>query len=1015
MARPKLFSIAPHAPFLDTLVTAITDRRLPHPAPGPFGLSDLTILVPTRRARTVLADALLKRMGPALLLPDIRALGDADEAELPFLPPYEAGALPTPVGLGERRLTLASLVDAWVRAGDGSAFNASGFASPPSPAEILGLADSLGSLIDSSHTEGVTPSDFRTLAQDAELSAHWQQSLAFLDIALSAWPKILDDKGKQDAARVRDMALDRLTAAVPRLFGERPVIAAGSTGSVPATARLLAAIADLPNGVLVLPGLDTQMDAETQEALCDAGKSPHSAPQYGLARLLEHLGVAAGEVEELAPEPSPRTRLVRSALALADATGHWSETRLSTDEAAAALAGVSILVARSEDEEARAIACCAREAAPGKTVGIVTPDRNLARRIGAELRRFGIRVDDAAGTPLGQSRAGRLIGNAIALIESQWAPVPLMALIRNRNLTLGRPRSDITRLADALELGVLRGQRLASGAEGLRRGIAAALAGELDHPARKLGDSEAAELATLIAALEEAFAPLARLHDAAHFDAAELAMAIGAVFRALTGAGSAEQVRPDGAEVLERWVTELSSLPGQGPRFAGRHLGESFAGLISGLSVRAPKPETTGISILGLLEARLLPFDRIILAGLNENVWPAAADPGPWLSRNMAISLGFEPEERRQGQAAHDFEMALGAPEVVLAYATRIGTAPALPSRLLQRLETFAGDGPAMAMRARGEVHILAARALDAVSASVPASRPVPSPPAAMRPRSLAVTDIERLIRSPYELYAKYVLDLRPLEALGADTGASERGKLLHEVMERMVCANIDPRDPQARDKLIAEADAIFARRETDPARRAVLLRRLMVQAGEVLDYEAARFDDVADRRVEIDGRMAFDVEGTEFTLRGRADRIDEMTDGSFEIIDFKTGSVPLPKEMKNYLAPQLLAEALMLQRGGFKDLPAGTVSALTYLKLPADPTGFEKKPFVTDDEGGLDGAAEALFIALQARIAAYLLSDTQPLAPDLLPKPNRTYDGDYDHLSRRAEWAAAEDAEDEQ
>ena len=66
---------------------------------------------------------------------------------------------------------------------------------------------------------------------------------------------------------MRDLALDRLTGAVPALFGDRPVIAAGSTGSVPATARLLKAIARLPNGALVLPGLDTELDAEAQAEL----------------------------------------------------------------------------------------------------------------------------------------------------------------------------------------------------------------------------------------------------------------------------------------------------------------------------------------------------------------------------------------------------------------------------------------------------------------------------------------------------------------------------------------------------------------------------------------------------------------------------------------------------------------------------------------------------------------------------------------------------------------------------
>ena len=100
MARPKLYHHRPACAVPETLVERIRDGRLPDPdAVRPFGLADLTILVPTRRARTALADALLSRMGPALLLPDIRALGDTDAAELPFLPPYEAGPLPAPVGL----------------------------------------------------------------------------------------------------------------------------------------------------------------------------------------------------------------------------------------------------------------------------------------------------------------------------------------------------------------------------------------------------------------------------------------------------------------------------------------------------------------------------------------------------------------------------------------------------------------------------------------------------------------------------------------------------------------------------------------------------------------------------------------------------------------------------------------------------------------------------------------------------------------------------------------------------
>ena len=1012
--RPRLFTIAPHAPFLPTLVSRIDDGSLPGPDPSPFGLSDLTILVPTRRARIALADAFLAAHGPALLLPDIRALGDTDAAELPFLPPYDAGPLPAPVSVAERRLHLATLVDAWIAAADRAAFNASGFASPPSAGEILSLADSLGSLIDACHTEGVAPAAFRTLFEGSELSRHWEDALNFLNIALAAWPAHLAEKGQADAAQVRDLALDRLTGAVPALFGSRPVIAAGSTGSVPATARLLNAIARLPNGAVVLPGLDTGMTSDAHEALLRRDETPHGHPQYGLAQLLDHFGAGIGEVAELAPTPSPRTTLVRTALALAEHTAHWSDARAAAEDGDAALAGLSILAARTEDEEARAIACAAREAVTnGKSVGIVTPDRNLARRIGAELRRFGIAVDDAAGTPLGQSQAGRLLRGAIAAVAANWAPVPLIALLRNRHVSLGRARTDIARLTDLVELGLLRGQRLAPGPDGLRDAIAANRDGKLNRPAIKLDDAQALETDALIAGLEKALAPLRGLFEGTGFSATDLAMALKQGFDALTGAGTEAATTPEGSAEFLRWAEQMAGLAGVGPRFRSAHLDEAFHGLTAGISVRAPAPETEGVALLGLLEARLLSFDTMILAGLNEGVWPAAADPGPWLSRKMAVDLGLEPEERRQGQAAHDFEMALGAPELVMAHALRIGTSPALPSRLLQRLETLIGANGAAALRRRGHVHVVAARALDAVASVVPAPRPAPRPPADLRPRTLSVTEIEKLIRSPYELYAKYVLGLKRLDALGADADMAERGTLIHAVMAGAVAAGIDPFSPDALANLLAEADSVFKGLETLPARRAIWRRRLQVQGQKFLGFEAERDGEIAARHVEIDGEWSFPVAGESFVLRGRADRIDLRNDGSYEIIDFKTGSVPDKKEMKQLLAPQLLAEAKMLGQGGFKNLPPGPVSALTYLRLPADPTGFEIRPFATQDDAPIAEAVEALFAALSSRIAAFLLSDALPMMPDILPKQNRTYEGDYDHLSRRAEWAAAEDAED--
>ncbi|MBD3997439.1 hypothetical protein GUH83_10935, partial [Xanthomonas citri pv. citri] len=85
---------------------------------------------------------------------------------------------------------------------------------------------------------------------------YWQHSLDFLRIARDAWPNYLKEIGRIEPAARRDILIE---AEAARLAAHHagPVIAAGSTGSMPATAKFLHVVAKLPNGAVVLPGLDT--------------------------------------------------------------------------------------------------------------------------------------------------------------------------------------------------------------------------------------------------------------------------------------------------------------------------------------------------------------------------------------------------------------------------------------------------------------------------------------------------------------------------------------------------------------------------------------------------------------------------------------------------------------------------------------------------------------------------------------------------------------------------------------
>ena len=1005
----SLFTIAPHTPFLPCLVEAVMDGRVlgGWDRSGPFWLSDVTIILPTRRAQDKLAEAFAAHADFKGLLPDLRSFGGEVADEEPFLPPFDAPAMPSRASSLQRRLKLSDLVAAWAKSEAGK----QAFSTPPTAAEIFSMAESLGTLIDDLAIEERRPADIRALGNDlaGELGNYWQQTLEFLAIALDAWPHWLADQGLADAAHLRSMRLDRQATAASFVYGDRPVIAAGSTGSIPATARLLRTIAGLPRGAVVLPGLDRTMTPEAQAELLHPLSNGHGHPQYGLAQLLRQFGQSAGQVTELCSTDHARTALVNLALAPTARTALWAGQRFDPANLDVALQGVSVIAARNEDEEARAIALAGRAAlVDGKTVGIITPDRNLARRIAAELRRFDIVVDDAAGTPLFHAPAGRLARQVLNLVQGQCAPVDLLALLRNRATTLGLERGALVALADDIDLGLLRGQRPAPGLPGLRAILAAHLSGKLKYPARTLTPERGAEIATLLDRLEAALAPLQSLMAQRDMPASALALGLAQALAAI----SPDAPLP-GREEFNTWTEAMAGLSGEGHRFAPYGLEDVLAALMAGVEVRtkAPEDRRQDIAIWGQLEARLMSPDVLILGALNEDKWPATADPGPWLSRGMRLGAGLEPPERQQGLAAHDFAQAMGNAQVIIAYADRVGSSPSLPSRLVQRLDAFIGEAAAKALRARGSTWIAAARQLDAVALVAPAKRPQPNPPVDTRPRKLSVTEIETLMRSPYDLYAKHVLRLRPLAALGEDPDARERGTIIHAIFARFVFEQRDPADPGALARLVEIATEEFAGLDAIGERRDIWLKRFETAAAQFLDFERGRAHLVRARHAEVDGRWQLKL-SEPFAVTGTADRVDLLNDGTLEILDFKTGSPPSTGAMRAFEAPQLPVEALIAANGGFKDIAPANVSALTYIKIGLGPDAFKSSEFAVPEGMSVMEAADEVWRRMQAQIEFFMLNPT-PMPSRLLPLKTQRFAGAYDHLARVAEWTEV-DGEDE-
>lgn len=968
----NLFTIPPHRAFADALVDGLLRRF----GGDPLRLARGLVLVPNNRAKRAISDAFVRASGGGLLLPRFAAVGDPELDEALFDRADDDAPIPPAVDPLQRRLILARLVSAAQPGIDA--------------AEAVRLAGDLARTLDQLLIEEVEPARLRDLEVAQELSAHWDRSLALFTIILDQWPGQLARIGRVDLAQRRARLIGRIAKSWSTTPPPGFVCAAGVTASAPAIAKLLRAVAGLPEGMVVLPGLAIDIGDSEWESLGphdpDAAgrrrRAIETHPQFHLKLLLDRMGVHRREFAEWKGEgqhdaPPARSRAIASAMQPPELTRDWATLPVAERR----LAGVRTIEVATPAEEAQAIALALRETLefPGRTAALVTPDRALARRVAAHCARWGIALDDSAGQPLSVLPPGTLF---LALAEAAaqgFAPLPLLGLLKH---PLVMPDDRLAWLEGTRALDrALRGPRPRPGLDGLDTHLAGREGRDADL--REAAENWWRTARPLLAPIEAAFAagpqPLPALVAALR----ETAQALGgdAMWSRAEGRAAADLL-----DALEREASHGPALIEPGS------LAPMLRTLMDEEAVRPPQGGHPRLQILGLIEARLQTADLMILAGLNEGVWPGLPAPDPWLAPRIRSELKLPGLDRRIGVSAHDLAQALGAREVLLTRARRDASAPTIASRFWLRLEALTGGLEA----ARDLVRW--AREIDRPATHEPADRPEPCPPADLRPKRISVTDVDRLKADPFAFYAKQMLRLSPLDPVDADPSAAWRGTAVHAVLEQWY--RLDACDPA---QLRPRALQMLADERTHPMMRALWQPRLM----EAIDWIA---EEMAARAGE--GRRVVDVErwgtvpfaGVE--LGGRFDRLDRLADGSLAIVDYKTGKPPSLAAVREGFSMQLGLLAIIAERGGFEGI-AGTARCFEYWSLSrnrAGGFGYVESPV---DPKRRDPIPADEFVAKAERhfteaAGKWLTGDapfTAKLVPDYAPY------AEYDQLMRRDEW----------
>jgi ATP-dependent helicase/nuclease subunit B len=1054
MVRHKrIFSIPPGAPFLKTLAAALLDGRLNdafrYDPDDALSLSTVTIFVPTRRSARVLRSEFVDLLGGrSAILPVIRPLGETDDDSGYFdLVAPEEMDLALPIGATSRLLELARLILAWRNQLPKVVLDIhteSPLVAPASPADAVWLARALAELIDSIETEERDWTDLNNL-QTGEHALWWQLTAEFLKIASAFWPARLEELRRSSPARHRAAILRGEMRRIMTRDHRGPVIVAGSTGSVPAAADLIAAIADLDNGTVVLPGLDLTMPDDQWAMLEDDGflgrpdPASRSHPQFGLNRLMKKMGVERDEVVSLATVSDAidfRAETFSQALVPAAATDGWTRWRQDHDPAqlSSAFADVSLIKAANEREEAVAIAIALRLALeePGESGGqaraaLITPDRALARRVTAELARFGILADDTAGAPLSGTPQGGLTQLLLEATLRPGDPVAIVGLLKHPLLRCGLAEADYIVAVEALEVLALRGGVGEMDISLLEPTLDERLAShENDRHMPRWRQSlpedaigRAKDLATRITrAVEPLVGMLVRTVPgergfSTRLPLSDWATRTGRVLEALCvdERGDLALLWSGGAgERLSSLLSEIIETEGQmeadGPQWI-----DIVMALTTGEAVKPRSLSNPRVFIFGTLEARLQRVDTMIIGGLNEGSWPGQTVNNPFLSRSMKGDMGLEPPERRIGQVAHDYQMACGSPKLILSRSMRQGSTPTVASRWLQRLLALGGQDFERQLAARGENFRRWATDIDSGARQEMAKRPAPKPPAELQPVRYSFSEVGKLRRDPYAIHARRILKLDPVDPFNRDPGASERGTLYHAIIDRYTKEGHKPGTPISREAMERITEELFDA-ELLPAHIDRVWRpRFQDVARAFLLWEERRASDI--RQTLTEAGAGFEVPEAGIRVTGIADRIDILGSGEADIIDYKTGLSPTVSQARALLDPQLALEAAALANGAFRDVGPRTAANLIYVRLrPGD--RFRSEPVNNEGSRGantksaFDLAGEAM--EQLTRFVITLREGRAGFASRIVPFAQGDFGGEYDHLARVAEWSTADD-----
>lgn len=976
----NIFNISPLYPFLDVLVQFVIDSAHKQN----INIANDIILLPTRRACRALKDVFAKLSAGNSLLPKILPLGDIDEDGFAFLDYQNDNLdlmdLPPAIPDIERNLILSSLIK------------------KKSPSlndeQAFSLAVDLAHLMDVVEMEML---DFKNLQYivPENLSLYWQENLEFLQIITDWYPQILKERGYLNPVDRKIKLIYKQVEVWQKYPIKGRIFACGSTASLVPISYMITSISNMENGYVVLPHLDKILSDE------DFYNVGQNHPQYGMKNLLIKMKVKREEVIDLKPlnpikNIADKDREILSSFIMLNSSlsQTWQNMpKLNND----VLNGVEKLSLNNDADETLAIAFTIRKMIEeNKKTLLITPNRNIAKAVASELKRWNIDVDDSAGTGASEIPTGNYFILLINAIVDNFAPIPLLSILKHSLSHFNMDKVYLDSLVDNFEQFILRENFLLTDID-----LIISKCEEFSFINNKFDINPILNILYYIKKSLSSFLNLFN-EDGKAFLFDMLTEHIKLVENFVQN----NQKEPDFylnalykgdlnsqfSEGLRNLLDSLYKLKGDDiSKMTLKSYRDFIANYLFNLKLRPVIQSHPLIAIMNSIEARLLNADVFILAGLNENTFPSVSADDPWMSRPMKAEFKLPLPERKIGLSSHDFVEFFCKKNVILTRSQKSDGLNTIESRWLQKLDAiikisninFSSNNDIL-----NWIQVFTKPLCDVQKCK----RPMPCPPLYARPKELWATSIEKLYRDPYIIFARYILNLKKLKDINADTLPADFGDIVHACLEEFKNKNLSSID---------ELKQIFIRKS------------LAFHNIDIIDFWFKQFDDIAKNFIDYENNIKDSVkqsftelEGSLkitdfFTLKAKADRIDILNDNNAVVMDYKTGYAPSDKEVLSGYAPQLPLEALILNNNGFNIKNAKT-SSMLYLKLSS-----KDGKYITNIDKNIDEILDNTYKSLIEIVSKFYDENTPYISR---PNPNKLGDmikkySDYNHLARVKEW----------